>query len=610
MRKESTGSRSESRPEWEQLEDWVRSQVQRLIQELLEEEVTEFLGRAKSALRSDSDSDTGYRNGYGRARRLTLSSGTIQLRRPRVRDTEEQFESRLLPLFVNRTRKIAELIPELYLHGLSEGDFDLALRGLPGEDAPVSASTVARLKSKWNDELAQWRSRPLDDLEVVYMWVDGVYVKAGLEKEKAAVLVVMAALSDGSKVVVSTVPGYRESTESWSEVLRDIKRRGLSCPRLVVGDGHLGIWGALRNVYPQASSWKHAPQIMIPGYRTPGPQMPHRPPKETADASEKSEKYAVLRAQVMNWGALRNVYPQASSWKHAPQIMIPGYRTPGPQMPHRPPKETADASEKSEKYAVLRAQVMNVHQSCLATSERLIKRRSSQMGLPLTAADTLKGLTFGACIAYRDSIDAQTLVRNALNNKDGIIRQHPFLRHVLEIEVIAHSLDLLDQILLAEGTDLIQMIEAAYMAACRCAEGRFGEAVTLAWGVCEQLLSTAWETLLNDTRDAGRMPARRRKKLKDRDYTASVITEMLELGMRIDHDLYRHLEEARKSRNQWTHDMCEPSIGQVRDAIRAVEGLFRQTKGIHLSFQLSGPSPGVPGWNIWIWEASKGSGGS
>ena len=145
------------------------------------------------------------------------------------------------------------MIPELYLHGLSEGDFDLALRGLLGEDAPVSASTVARLKSKWNDELAQWRSRPLDDLEVVYMWVDGVYVKAGLEKEKAAVLVVMAALSDGSKVVVSAVPGYRESTENWSDVLRDMRRRGLECPRLVVGDGHLGIWGALRNVYPQAA---------------------------------------------------------------------------------------------------------------------------------------------------------------------------------------------------------------------------------------------------------------------------------------------------------------------------------------------------------------------
>ena len=116
---------------------------------------------------------------------------------------------------------------------------------------------MARLKSKWNDELAQWRSRPLDDLEVVYMWVDGVYVKAGLEKEKAAVLVVMAA--------ERREQGGGEpdtGSESWSEVLRDIKRRGLSCPRLVVGDGHLGIWGALRNVYPQAAEqrcWNHKP---------------------------------------------------------------------------------------------------------------------------------------------------------------------------------------------------------------------------------------------------------------------------------------------------------------------------------------------------------------
>ena len=252
MGKKSTGSGSESRPEWDQLEDWVQGQVQELIQELiqelLEEEVTEFLGRAKSARRSESDSGAGYRNGYGRPRRLTLSSGTIQLRRPRVRDTEERFESRLLPLFVHRTKQVSDLIPELYLHGLSEGDFDLALRGLLGEDAPVSASTVARLKEKWNAELAKWRARPLDDLEVVYVWVDGVYVKAGLEKEKAAILVVMAA------------PGYRESTQSWSDVLRDIKRRGLRWPRLVVGDGHLGIWGALRNVYRQAAEqrcWNH-----------------------------------------------------------------------------------------------------------------------------------------------------------------------------------------------------------------------------------------------------------------------------------------------------------------------------------------------------------------
>ena len=182
------------------------------------------------------------------------------MRRPRVRDTEERFESRLLPLFVKRSRQIAELIPELYLHGLSEGDFDLALRGLLGDDAPLSASTVSRLKERWNAELSEWRGRRLDELEVVYVWVDGVYVKAGFEREKAAVLVAIGALSDGSKVVLSAEPGYRESTRSWSAVLRDLRDRGMGCPRLVVGDGHLGIWGALRNIYPEAAEqrcWNH-----------------------------------------------------------------------------------------------------------------------------------------------------------------------------------------------------------------------------------------------------------------------------------------------------------------------------------------------------------------
>ena len=260
MSNETTDYNTESRPEWDHLEDWLRGQVQGMVQYMLEEEVTEFLGRLKSARRSDADNDSGYRNGYAPARKLTLSSGTIRVRRPRVRDTEERFVSRLLPLFVSRTARVSELIPELYLHGLSEGDFDLALRGLLGDDAPLSASTVSRLKERWNVELAEWRGRRLDELEVVYMWVDGVYVKVGFEREKSAVLVAIGALSDGSKVVLSAEPGYRESTQSWSEVLRDLRDRGMGCPQLVVGDGHLGIWGALRNVYPEASEqrcWNH-----------------------------------------------------------------------------------------------------------------------------------------------------------------------------------------------------------------------------------------------------------------------------------------------------------------------------------------------------------------
>jgi len=220
MEKHTTQCAVESSPTWEHLETWLRSKMREWLQGLLEAEVDELLGRRKSARRKVVDSVPGYRSGHGKPRRLTLCHGTVTVRRPRVRGLEQRFESRLLPLFARRTPEVNELLPELYLHGLALGDFDLALRGLLGEDAPLSAATVSRLKERWHAEQAQWARRPLADLEVVYLWVDGVYVKAGLEREKAAVLVVLAALSDGRKALVTLVPGHRESTEAWSDVLR------------------------------------------------------------------------------------------------------------------------------------------------------------------------------------------------------------------------------------------------------------------------------------------------------------------------------------------------------------------------------------------------------
>lgn len=245
---------------WETLEPWARGQVQEFLQGLLEAEVTELLGRVKSQRRAEVDAPPGYRNGHGAPRRLTLGIGTVTVRRPRVRGLEERFVSQVLPLFVRRTQAVDEMVLELYLHGLAEGDFDLALRGLLGDKAPVSASTVARLKTRWQAELAAWNQRRLDELEVVYLWVDGVYVKAGLEDRKAAVLVAIAGLSDGRKVVLALRSGQRESSQSWGALLRDLRDRGLRPPRLVIGDGHLGIWGALREVYPQAAEqrcWNH-----------------------------------------------------------------------------------------------------------------------------------------------------------------------------------------------------------------------------------------------------------------------------------------------------------------------------------------------------------------
>lgn len=260
MRKDNTIIRLEQPLSFETLESTIRGEIQGWMQSILDEEVTEFLGRVKSERRKAVDDVVGYRNGYGEPRKLTISSGTIELRRPRVRGLEQRFESRILPLFKRRSPEVSNLLPELYLHGLSCGDFDLALRGLLGDDAPLSASTVCRLKEKWHGELEAWKARPLEGLEVVYVWADGVYIKAGLEKDKSCLLVMIAALVDGSKIVLAVESGHRESTESWSSLLRSLRGRGLKCPKAVVGDGALGLWGALRNVYPEAKElrcWNH-----------------------------------------------------------------------------------------------------------------------------------------------------------------------------------------------------------------------------------------------------------------------------------------------------------------------------------------------------------------
>lgn len=233
---------------WETLEDFARLQIQSWIQRLLEEEVTSLLGgRDRYDRRQDIDPEPGYRNGHGKPRKVSMSCGTITVRRPRVRGLDERFESRILPLFKRRTEKVADLIPELYMHGLAERDFDLALRGLLGSGAPLSASSVARLKEKWKAEYKTWRRERVPS-DLVYVWADGVYVKAGLEKEKACLLVIVGARSDGSKVVLAVDSGYRESKESWLETLRDLVKRGMNVPKLVVADGALGLWAAIADL--------------------------------------------------------------------------------------------------------------------------------------------------------------------------------------------------------------------------------------------------------------------------------------------------------------------------------------------------------------------------
>ena len=260
MSHQTTSSAPESTVSWETLEAWARERVQEFLQALLEEEVTAFLGRRKSERRQAVDARPGYRNGYGKPRRLSLTAGTITVRRPRLRGLEARFKSRILPLFQRRTREVGALLPELYLHGLAQGDFELALRGLLGDGAPLSRSSLQRLKAQWEAEYEAWRSRDLHDRELVYLWADGLYVKAGLEREKAALLIVIGAMRDGTKEVLAVESGVRESIESWRTVLRSLKACGLPSPRLAIADGHLGIWGALAEIYPESAEqrcWNH-----------------------------------------------------------------------------------------------------------------------------------------------------------------------------------------------------------------------------------------------------------------------------------------------------------------------------------------------------------------
>jgi putative transposase len=207
------------------------------------------------------------RNGSARPRPFTIGAGTVTIKAPRVNDKRVvdgkrmKFTSKVLPPYLRRSPKVSEVLPVLYLRGLSTGDFREALTVLLGEDASgLSPSAITRLTAGWQEEYRAWRQRSLADRDDVYIWVDGVHFNVRLEDERLACLVVIGARPDGTKEVVALEDGYRESTESWASVLRDLKKRGMRAPVVAVGDGALGFWAALREVWPQTREqrcWVH-----------------------------------------------------------------------------------------------------------------------------------------------------------------------------------------------------------------------------------------------------------------------------------------------------------------------------------------------------------------
>ena len=249
------------------LDEIVREGARRMLAAALEAEVNSYI--AELAHEKDQ---TGrrlvVRNGYHQPRKVTTAAGVIEVKAPRVNDKRvdeatgerKRFSSAILPPWCRKSPKIAEVLPLLYLHGLSSGDFVPAMEQLLGSSAGLSPATVTRLTAQWQADHAAFQERDLSATDYVYVWVDGIHLRIRLDEAKAAVLVIIGVRADGTKELVAMADGYRESSESWAALLRDCARRGMRAPVLAVGDGALGFWKALREVFPDTREqrcWVH-----------------------------------------------------------------------------------------------------------------------------------------------------------------------------------------------------------------------------------------------------------------------------------------------------------------------------------------------------------------
>src|SRR5881227_4007147 len=249
------------------IDEIVREGARRMLAEALQAEVDAYIA-AHAAERDENGRRLVVRNGSHQPREVLTSAGAIEVTVPRVNDKRtdpdtgerRRFSSAILPPWCRKTPKITEVLPLLYLHGLSSGDFVPALGQFLGSTAGLSAPVITKLTEAWKSEQRAFAARDLSGVDYVYLWADGIHVNIRLEEHKLCLLVLIGVRADGRKELVALTDGYRESVESWADLLRDAARREMRAPVLAVGDGALGFWGALREVFPQARAqrcWFH-----------------------------------------------------------------------------------------------------------------------------------------------------------------------------------------------------------------------------------------------------------------------------------------------------------------------------------------------------------------
>ncbi|MEU2509676.1 IS256 family transposase [Streptomyces sp. NPDC007863] len=295
------------------IDEIVREGARRMLAAALEADVNAYISELADQ-RDDSGRRLVVRNGFHQPRKVTTAAGAIEVKAPRVNDRRvdeatgerKRFSSAILPPWARKSPKISEVLPLLYLHGLSSGDFMPALEQFLGSSAGLSPATITRLTVQWQGDHKTFMDRDLSATDYVYVWADGVHLRIRLEEAKAAVLVMVGVRADGSKELIAMTDGYRESSEAWAGLMRDCARRGMRAPVLAVGDGALGFWNALNEVFPETRHqrcWVHKTANVLDALPKSAQPAAKRAIQEIYNAEDKEHAAKAIAAFAKQYGA-------------------------------------------------------------------------------------------------------------------------------------------------------------------------------------------------------------------------------------------------------------------------------------------------------------------
>ena len=371
--------------------------AQEKIQDTLEAERDEFLER-DWYVRTGKAKPRGYRNGYAKSRQVHLSGGSVAVELPRVREDGGDFHSGLLTPYQRTSPKVLETLPELYLYGISTGDFEAALECLLGVGAALSPSTISRLKEKWAHEYEAWRKQPLAS-HYPYIWADGIYIKVGRNKEKLALLVVMGADVDGRKRLLTLIAGQRESEEQWLEVLRDLKSRGVKWVGLAVADGIPGFWSALSKAFPATKRqrcWVHMMRNVLDKLPKPKQAQTRKSLQRIYSAQTRAEALACIARFAKSY---KDYPPAVTCLVENRQDLLSYFDFPKEHWRHLKTTNPVESPFSAVKSRVRRAKRMMQHWSALGLVFKLMQDQQTRWHR-LNAPELVAAVVAGA--KYRD----------------------------------------------------------------------------------------------------------------------------------------------------------------------------------------------------------------